>query len=313
MKTRAKNPTAYERQRISEAYLRRDASHWQQPSSRGNISGRFRPPQSVEQRAHALVAELLSASDASGRDFSPEDYDEGSYQRLLLLGEGNGNGVREHRNHPHPSYYQSEGSDHATWYAEEDTRARFPSSRHEFHSESTPRLHKRGRGVEESQYESPPIYEARSGGGSKPSSRPPSLKSSPVGKASRHYPTQLQHALASIQRAKSQKVSPGKLATEQASRVKRKYTRRDQPPVKIADESIVARVQKARREDGGSPMHLRDEMHSQPKRLRPSLSIHIPKTSGSNPTSPQGVASFRAPTTNSEPAFVVFARCRKPL
>jgi hypothetical protein len=331
-----KSQTAYERQRSSESFVRRDSNaypvHWQPPSSsRGDNPGRYRPPQSVEQRAHALVAELLGGSaqmkhgmDTSAGDFAPENYGGGAYQRMLLMGEGNdAGGPSDPRNVPHPSYYEEEGYDSRnelgegpTWYTSDEPGGGFPEYEHEFHpgsaNRNTPagslRAHKRGRmpnGDEmhprsgsHSSMNARMVYDPQGGGQNarpKASSRPPSLKSSPVGKGSRHYPTQLQHALASIQRAKSQKISPGKLATEQASRVKRKYTRREQGGLKIVapDDAMVTRVEKGivRRggelEMGGSPS-IRDEMQHQPKRPRPSLSIHIPRTSGSNPSSPQG-------------------------
>jgi hypothetical protein len=329
-----KSQTAYERQRSSESFVRRDnnaypVNHWQPPSSsRGNNPGRYRPPQSVEQRAHALVAELLGGSaqmshgmDTSAGDFAPESYPGGAYQRMLLMGEGNdAGGPNDPRNVPHPSYYQEEGYDSKnelgegpTWYTSDEPGGAFPEYEHEFHPGSTNRntpagslrAHKRGRmpngdemhprSESHSNMSARMVYDPQGGGQNarpKASSRPPSLKSSPVGKGSRHYPTQLQHALASIQRAKSQKISPGKLATEQASRVKRKYTRREQGGLKIVapDDAMVTRVEKLRGgelEMGGSPS-IRDEMQHQPKRPRPSLSIHIPRTSGSNPSSPQG-------------------------
>ncbi|GAQ91482.1 MYB family transcription factor [Klebsormidium nitens] len=333
-----KGPTAYERQRSSESFAERDGNpfsmHWQAAgSSGGDNSGRYRPPQSAEQRTQALVAELFGGGHMSqgmeaseGNFVSEGELPGGAYQRLLFVGDGNdprGNGhSNERRSSHHSSYYPSEHygargevPDSATWYADEAAHGAYPEYHQGFHpggaNRSTPpgsaRAHKRGRmltseelhqhqqrqnglhrAASQFNVNARVIYGTPEGGRPKVASRPPSSKSgSPGGKGSRSYPTQLQHALASIQRAKAQKTSPGRLATEQASRVKRKYTKRE-GGLKIAlpEDALLTRVHKVPRDTEMAVGLLAAEMQHQPKRTRPSLSIHIPKTSGSNPSSP---------------------------
>lgn len=335
-----KVPTAYERQRSSESFAERDGNpfsmHWQPAgSSVGGNSGRYRPPQSAEQRTQALVAELFGGAHMShgmeaseGNFVSEGELPGGAYQRLLFVGDGNnsrGSGhPNDHRNNHRSSYYPSEHyggrgevPDSATWYADDAPHGAYPEYHQGFHpgsaNRSTPpgsaRAHKRGRMLTSEELHQHQqrqsslqraasqlhanarvIYGTPEGGRPKVASRPPSSKSgSPGGKGSRSYPTQLQHALASIQRAKAQKTSPGRLATEQASRVKRKYTKREGgAKVTLADDALLTRVHKLPRETEMAVGVLAPEMLHQQKRPRPSLSIHIPKTSGSNPSSPHG-------------------------
>lgn len=267
-----KGPTAYERQRSSESFAERHdnenaySTHWQQGgvNSRGVNSGRYRPPQSAEQRTQALVAELFggashvsSGMEASEGNFVSEaELPGGAFQRLLFVGDANDSRRMDHpsehpRNSHHASFYPSEHyasrgelPDSATWYSDDAPRhGAYPDQFHRgYHLGSAngsppsggARPHKRGRALtsEEfhqrqqqrhrvaSQFSSDAraaAYGSPEGGFPKALARPPSSKNSPGGKGSRSYPTQLQHALASIQRAKAQKTSPGRLATEQVS------------------------------------------------------------------------------------------------